>query len=48
MSLSNDSPEPCADKGEHGEAINSLCGTLHSGERGKKKWNLATVTIVYP
>ena len=48
MSQSNDSPEPCAGKEGHGEAIISLCDVLRSGAREQKKRNLATVPIVNP
>ena len=48
MSRSNDSPSPCADKGGHGKPTTSVCDTLCSEERGQKKRNLATVTIVAP
>ena len=33
MSQSNDSPAPCADKGEHGKATTSVCDTLRSEAR---------------
>ena len=48
MSQSNDSPAPCADKGEHGKSTTSVCDTLCSEARGQKKRNLVTVTIVAP
>ena len=48
MSHSNDSTAPCADKGGHGQATNSLCDALRSGARGQKKRNLATVMIEDP
>ena len=47
MSQSNDSPAPCADKGEHGKATTLVCDARSEARRQKKR-NLATVTIVAP